>query len=72
MTIIYREPNSIFKVKEILSLENPNSILFVRGNKSYETSGAKDFIESQIRDYKVTHLSDFRLYPSFSYPSYAQ
>jgi alcohol dehydrogenase class IV len=63
MTIIYKEKNSIEKVREILCIENPSSILLITGNKSYKVSGAKNKIEKQISDYNVTHLSGFGMYP---------
>lgn len=63
MTIIYKEQGSISKIKDILSIEKPNSILLITGNKSYESSGAKKNIEPQIQGYNVIHLNGFSMYP---------
>jgi len=64
MTITYREQGSINKISEILEKEKPSSILLVRGNQSYEASGAKKAIEPQLNGFKVTHLSGFHKSPS--------
>lgn len=64
MTIVYDESGSITKIKEILDLEKPSSILLIRGNKSYEKCGAKDAIEHQLSGYNVISLSGFCLYPT--------
>ena len=45
MTKVYSEKNSLYEIRNILSQERPNSILLIRGNDSYENSGAKSFIE---------------------------
>lgn len=64
MTIVYKEEGTINKIKNILDEENPSSVLLIRGNKSYEISGAKDAIEHQLSGYNVTCLSGFRMYTS--------
>jgi len=64
MTIVYKDSNSISKIKEILSNEKPTSVLLITGNKSYETSGAKKMVESQLSSFNITHISGFSMYPS--------
>jgi alcohol dehydrogenase class IV len=64
MTIVYEELGAISRIKEILEREKPASILLVRGNASYETSGAKRLVEPQLSGYNVTFLSGFSMYPS--------
>src|SRR3989344_4094500 len=59
MPQIYQDPKAIEQIRGILQRENPNSTLLVRGNKSYETSGAKCAIEPQLSGYEVTHISGF-------------
>lgn len=63
MTKVYSENNTIYKIREILNREKPNSILLIRGNDSYENSGAKKVIEHQLVGYNVTHLYGFRKSP---------
>lgn len=63
MTTIYKEPSAINQIKNILKKEKPTSILLVRGNKSYNISGAKDIIEPQLSGYKLTQLFGFHKSP---------
>ena len=56
MTKVY---NEMFKIKGILDNEKPNSILLVRGNDSYESCGAKDSLEPQLKEYGVTEVYGF-------------
>ena len=63
MTKVYSEKNSLHQISSILNIEKPNSILLIRGNDSYEHSGAKSFIEPQLLNYHVTYLSGFKKSP---------
>ena len=60
MTKVYSEKNSLHEIRNILSIEKPNSILLIRGNDSYENSGAKSFIELQLDGYNFVNLSGFK------------
>ena len=60
MTKVYSEKNSLYEIRNILSQERPNSILLIRGNDSYENSGAKSFIELQLDGYNFVNLSGFK------------
>ena len=60
MTKVY---NEIFKIREILNQEKPNSVLLIRGNNSYEHSGARSVIEPQLNGYNVIPLYGFKKSP---------
>lgn len=63
MTEVYDRIGAIGKVKAILEEEKPSSILLVRGNDSYEKCRAREFIEPQLKGYKVTSIYGFKKSP---------
>ncbi|MBU2633741.1 MAG: phosphonoacetaldehyde reductase [Nanoarchaeota archaeon] len=64
MTKVYQNQNAIRNISSILNSEKTNSILLVRGNESYQSCGAEEFIESQLEGYNITHLFGFHKSPS--------
>src|SRR3989344_4541676 len=63
MTKVYDKKDSLREMSGILNQARPSSILLIRGNDSYETSGAEGYIKPQLNGYNVTHLSGFRKSP---------
>ena len=63
MTIIYNKKSSLYEIRNILNQEKPSSILLIRGNSSYEESGARNILEPQLENYNVVHLHGFKKSP---------
>lgn len=63
MTKVFDKPKSINKVDSILNACRSRSILLLRGNQSYVSSGAKNAIGPQLAKHTVTELSGFYKYP---------
>ena len=63
MTKVFDEPKAINKIGSILNICKPQSILLLRGNQSYVTSGAEGVISPQLAEHTVTELSGFCKYP---------
>ena len=61
--IRYLFENSNNDFKELLIEDSPKSIFLVTGNKSYEKSGAKNFIENILDGFNFIRFSDFSKNP---------
>jgi alcohol dehydrogenase class IV len=55
--------NSIENLKNILIKEKSKNILLVTGKKSFELSGAKNYLRSLLKDYNVYEFNDFKSNP---------
>jgi alcohol dehydrogenase len=55
---------SAHQLNEAVDGFNPDKILIVSGKRSYETSGAKEIIEHQLKDYTLLRFCDFEENPN--------
>jgi alcohol dehydrogenase class IV len=62
-TFIY--PGSSLELCFILNQLNKNKVFLVTGKKSYIQSGAKVSVEEHLKNYDVTHFSDFQINPKW-------
>lgn len=54
---------SLKNLKRILIRKNIKKIFLITGKASYESSGAKEILDSLLKDYDVTYFSDFETNP---------
>jgi alcohol dehydrogenase class IV len=58
-SVRYVLKNSNNELKKLLIEDSPKSIFLVTGNRSYEKSGAKKFIDNLLNGFTVKRFSDF-------------
>ena len=58
-SVRYVLKNSNNELKKLLIEDSPKSIFLVTGNRSYEKSGAKKFIDNLLEGFNLIRFSDF-------------